>query len=120
MGLIKWILTLALAAVLVVAGVAAYAYFTDYAVEATVTEKGEDSKGPYIVLTPKLYDASYRHYLDRNSWSAVCQGNYVLFNVKSQHYALYTKDPQEGGELVYDSDRGLVNTGAAFSCAAFG
>lgn len=117
MGIIKLVSSILALAVLVIVGIAGYAYVTDYAVEAEVTEKGSDAEGRYIILTPQLYPYPYKQYLDQSSWSAVCEGNYVLFNVRSQHYALYTK---EGGELVYDSDRGLVNTGAAMSCAIVG
>lgn len=100
--------------ILAVIGLGAYLYFTDYAAQASITDKGTDAQGDYVVVTPKLWPAyHYAQHLDSNTAAFVCKGYQVDFHVNTKHYLVY----DASHTLVYDSDQGLVNQGAALRCA---
>src|SRR5581483_2044957 len=101
--------------VLAIVGVAAYLYFTDYGAQASVTGKGSDAQGDYVVVTPKLWPSYHlTQHLDSNTAAFVCTGYQVTFHVNTHHYLVYDRS----GTLVYDSDTGLQNAGAVARCAA--
>ncbi len=114
MGLLKGIFTIVAVVVLAVVGIGAYLYFTDYAAQATVTERGSD----HVVVTPKLLPSyHYRVALDSTTASVVCVGYQVEFHVNT--HALKVTDAT--GVVVYEKDangRETKNTGAALRCGA--
>lgn len=114
MGLLKGIFTLVAVLVLAVVGIGAYLYFVDYEARATVTDKGEDSGGEYVVVTPKLlpfYD--HKAYLDDETAPFVCVGYEVKLRVQTQVYQVF----DAAGDLIYDSKTGDRNTIGALRCA---
>lgn len=103
MGLLKWIGRLLGLFVLAVVFLGAYLYFTDAAVEATVTEAGSN----YAVVTPKLLPSyHYRVDLDSTTASVVCKGYQVEFRIQSKD--LIVRDA--GGDIVYSEKEGRKTT----------
>lgn len=117
MGLFKWIGRLVGLALLAVVFLGAYLYFTDAAVEATVTERGSD----YAVVTPKLVPTwDYRVALDPSVARVVCEGYEVEFHVQSHDLIIY-KDKGKPSEVVVYSDVGgkkTQNTNENLRCGA--
>lgn len=114
MGLIKGIFTVVGLIVLAVVGIAAYLWFTDYEAQATITGKGEDSNGPYVVITPKLFPRDIQQTVTSDQASFICVGYKVTYRIQTGHYQVFAED----GTLVYDSEQGLVNTAEALRCGA--
>lgn len=109
-GVVKIVFSIVGLLILAVIGLGAYLYFTDYAAQATVTEK----QGNDVTITPKLWPGyHYKTTLDSNTAAFVCKGYQVSFHVNTHHYLVY----DAAGALVYDSEKGLVNQGAALRCA---
>lgn len=102
--------------VLAVVGLSAYLWFTDYEAQATVTQKGSDAGGSYIILRPKLVPTDIRQDLDRQSWEFVCEGYGVTYRIQTERYQV--RDTQ--GRLVYDSEEGLTDAFAPVRCATLG
>lgn len=105
MGLIKIVASIVGLLILAVIGLAAYLYFTDYEAEGTITEKGSDSSGNYVVIRPKMIPYDYRQALDANAARFVCEGYAVTYRIQSGHYTVSNED----GKLIYDSNEGLVD-----------
>jgi len=116
MGLIKIVLSIVGLLILAVIGLAAYLYFTDYEADGTITQKGKDSEGDYIVLRPRLIPYDHSQHLDGNVAQFVCQGYEVTFRLQSHHYRVL--DGQ--GRLVYDSEEGLTDLFTPTRCAVLG
>lgn len=118
MGLIGTIFKIVALVVLIIIGLGAYLYFTDYAANATVTSRssqtecGADSNC-WVEITPAIYPYHYRKSLDTQTWSVVCVGYKVTFQVQTQHYQVFDKS----SVLVYDSVKGLQNGAATARCA---
>lgn len=93
------------ALILLAAGLSAYLYLTDYGVEATVTEKGQDEESRYIELTTRLGGLSLRHDVPPEQWTTIQAGNFVVYHINTQRVLVYTS---ENGSLIYDSDAKLV------------
>lgn len=74
-------------------------YAMDYGMGATVTDKGQDSQGRYIVLTTDLLGIEVTRYLPATQWAAVQEGFYVVYHVKSGHTEVYAS---EGGRLIWE------------------
>ncbi|HWG90849.1 MAG TPA: hypothetical protein VNZ52_08395 [Candidatus Thermoplasmatota archaeon] len=118
MGLFKWILIGLGLVVLLTAGTGAYLYFSDYAAEATVTEKGTDDSGQrYVIVTPKLYPYPVKVSVSSQEYEVICKDYFVLYRIQSGHTQVYSR---EGGSLIYETGRGIVDTGAAARCALTG
>lgn len=116
MGLIGILAKVVVLVVLSVVALGAYLYFTDYEAEATVTEKGRDANGDYVVLRPKVIPRDFKHHLDGSAASFVCEGYGVTYRIQTGHYVV--RDAE--GDLVYDSDTGLGNTALLKTCGALG
>lgn len=116
MGLVGLALKIVGALVLVLVALGAYLYFTDYAVEGTVTSKGRDSGGDYVVVTPKLFPRDIRQDIDSQSAQFVCEGYGVSYRVQSGHYQVRDRE----GRLIYDSTEGLTDTFSPIRCALLG
>jgi len=101
--------------VLVFVGVGAYLYFTDYTASATVTQHSSDSGGYYVVATTKVLGQDFKKYLSQVEWKALCVGDFVQFAVQSHHVVIGDK---EGGRIIYDSQKGLVDSSLARPCTA--
>ena len=114
MGLIKGIFTILGILVLALVGLAAFLWFTDYEAEATVTDKGQDAEGHYIVVTPSLFSYDVRHPLTSDQASFVCIGYRVTYRIQTGYFQVF----DDRDVLVYDSENGLQNTGAALRCGA--
>ena len=116
MGLVKIVLTLVGVLILAVVGLAAYLYFTDYGAQASITGKGSDARGDYVLVTPKLWPSYHlTQRLDANTAAFVCTGYQVTFHVNTHHTLVY----DGAGTLVYDSAKsGVQNPGAVARCAA--
>lgn len=92
--------------VLVLVGLGAYLYFVDYEVEATITEKGQDAKGHYIVLTPTTVPYHLRTDLDPDAARFVCEDYRVTYRLQSGYTEVYDRQ----GRLVWDSENGVNDT----------
>ncbi len=103
MGLIGGIAKIVGIVVLVLVGATAYLYFTDYAVEATITEKSSDNNGNYIVVTPKLVQYDVRKDVDAEAAAFVCVGYKVTYAVQSGFTEVFDRK----GTPVWDSVNGL-------------
>jgi len=116
MGLVGRIVSIAVFVVVVAAALGGFLYLRDAAVTATITDKGSDADGAYVVVTPRLYPTDIKQYVDANAADFVCVGYQVEYHVRSGHYLVY----DQNGGLVYDSNDGLVNAGEALRCLASG
>lgn len=116
MGLVGLLLKIVGVLILALIGIAAFLYFTDYAVEGTITEKGNDSNGAYVVIRPKIIPYDYKQTIDANSAQFVCKGYEVRYQVQSGRYVV--SDGQ--GRTVYDSESGLSDAFAPVRCSLLG
>lgn len=114
MGLVKGIFTVLGFLVLVLVGLAAYLWFTDYEVEATISDKGRDAGGDYVVVTPRLIPYDVKHVIDAEEATFVCEGYQVKYRVQTQRVRVF----DDRDVLVYDSDSGLQNEGSLLRCGA--
>jgi hypothetical protein len=114
MGLIKGIFTILGILVLALVGIAAYLWFTDYEASATVTDKGQDDEGPYIVFTQKVLRRDLKYHVTSEQASFICVGYKVAYRVQTGHYQVF----DDRDALVYDSEEGLRNASAAIRCGA--
>lgn len=115
-GLIKLVISIVGLLILAVVGLAAYLYFTDYEADGTITEKGRDGEGDYVVIKPRLLPYDVKQHVDSNAAQFICQGYQVTFKVQSQHYRVL--DTQD--RVIYDSQEGLTDLFAPTRCALLG
>jgi hypothetical protein len=118
-GLLGIAFKIVAAVVLIVVGLGAFLYFTDYEAKATITETGRDGGGSYAVVTPRIapfYD--HKQKLDDQSAQFVCEGYEVTFRLQTRALKVYDRD----GDLVYDSTRAapLSPTADLVRCGALG
>lgn len=78
--------------------VGAIAYAADYGVEATITEKGQDSDGYYVVATTHIGGIDVKRHLSYTEWLGVQEGYFVIHHINSGTVEVYTS---EGGTLVW-------------------
>ena len=117
MGLIKIVFTIIAILVLAVVGIGAYLYFTDYQAQATITDKGSDANGPFVVVTPKLLPRThFRQAVPSDMADFVCVGYQVLFHMNTHTYRVF----DQAQTVVYDSATGQKNIAAAARCASGG
>ena len=122
MGLLKIVFRVVALVVLVVIGLGAFLYFSDYDAKATVTDRGSDAQGDFVTVTPKLlpgYHYTY-HFTSSDDQYApyVCKGYNVDFHVQTHKMRVTTSS----GTVVYDSQQqpGIGTLGAALRCSALG
>lgn len=116
MGLVGLVLKIVGVLILALVGLAAFLYFTDYAVEGEITEKGSDSSGSYVVIRPKLIPYDYKQAIDSNSAQFVCEGYQVTYRIQSGHYVVADRS----GRTVYDSEDGLTDAFSPIRCNLLG
>lgn len=116
MGLLKVIFSVVGLLVLAVVGLGAYLYFTDYEASGTVTEKGSDENGDYVVIRPKLIPYDVKQSVDGSAAQFVCVGYQVTFRIQTEHYQVLDR----AGRLVYDSEEGLTDAFSPTRCALLG
>lgn len=116
MGLLGGIVKLLVIILLAVVGLAAYLYFTDFEAEGTITDKGTDSGGDYVVIKPKLLLKPITQHIDSNAAQFLCEGYHVGYRVQSKHYTV----SDAGGRVVYDSETGLNDALTPTRCAVLG
>jgi hypothetical protein len=88
----------ALAVVLLILGGLGLLYATDYGLEATVTQKGSDDRGHFIVATTKLLGVQVRRDVPVNQWLGLSVGNFLVYHIQSGHVTVYDR---EGGSVLY-------------------
>lgn len=116
MGLVKVVFKVVGILVLAVIGLAAFLWFTDYEADATVTEKGRDAGGDYVVIRPRLIPKDFQQHVDAQAAQFVCVDYKVTYRVQTQHYRVL--DTQ--GRLVYDSESGLNDAFSPIRCSTLG
>lgn len=116
MGLLKVVFSIVGLLVLAIVGLGAYLYFTDYEASGTVTEKGSDESGNYVVIRPKLLPYDVKQTVDASAAQFVCVGYQVTFRIQTEHYRVL----DDRGRLVYDSQDGLTNAFSPTRCALLG
>lgn len=116
MGLLGLVLKIVGIVILAVIGIAAYLWFTDYAAEATITQKGSDSTGSYVIIRPDLIPYDYRQALDANSAQFVCTGYRVEYRIQSGSYTVFDRE----GDPVYSSEGVRPDPLEAVRCSALG
>lgn len=117
-GLLGIVFKVVAAIVLIVVGIGAYLYFTDYEAKATITETGKDAGGPYAVVTPGL--APWIHHkasIPSEIAPFVCKGYHVRFHLQTRDLRVFDAAEKT---LVYDSKTGEVNKVEALRCASGG
>lgn len=114
-GLLGTIVKVVGAVLLVLIGLGAYLWFSDYGAQATVTDRSAQCPPGEIEVTPKLWP-SYHHLarLDCGVWPFVCEGFEVTFHVQTKEYAVEDKS----GRVVYDSRTGEADTVGLARCGA--
>lgn len=114
MGIVSLVAKVVGALVLVVVGLGAFLYFTDYEAQATVTQTGKDGSGHYAIIVPRLAPFyEHRAALDSQSAQFVCEGYQVTFRLQSQAFRVFD---ETGRVLVYDSEDGLQAQDATLRC----
>jgi hypothetical protein len=114
MGLFRLLFTLVAAVVLIVVGIGAYLYFTDYAAKATITDRGSACPPGSITITPALLPSyHYATTLDCSIFPFVCKGYDVTYHVQTKQYQV-----KSGDKVVYDSATGQKDTVGLAQCAA--
>lgn len=111
MSIIGKILVFVLASILLAGCFVAYLYFTDYGVEAVITDKGSDSKGKWVEATTKIGGFKVKQYLEEQgfqgtfAWYMVQEGNFVVYNIKSGRLRLWENEQsyRNGEDPVYDT-----------------
>lgn len=116
MGLLGTVFKIVALVVLAVIGLGAFLYFTDYGAEATITEKGRDAEGDYVVLKPRLIPYEVKQRLDGQSAQFVCEGYGVTYHIQTEKYQV--RDGE--GRVVYDSEAGLTSAFSPARCALLG
>ena len=99
------------AALVMLGALGAYLYFTDYGVEATITDKGSDDKGDWVEATTVIGGFKTKQYLDTSgyqgafAWNAVQEGNFVVYNIQSGRLRMWQSESDYRSEKspVYDS-----------------
>lgn len=76
----------------------ALGYASDYGVEATITEKGQDGGGYYVIATTEIGGLDTQRYLGQTQWALIQEGHFVVYHVRSGTIEVYTS---EGGSLLY-------------------
>ena len=104
MGLFKVITSILGLLALAIIGLGAYLYFTDYAVEGTIVERGSDANGSYVVVSLKTIPRDVQQSVDANAARFLCEGYEVSYRVQSQ----FTEVRDRNGRPIYNSDDGLL------------
>lgn len=76
----------------------AIAYGSDYGVEGTITDKGRDAEGCFVIVTTKIGGVDVQRHLSCMKAAFVQRGFFVVYHVQSGTTEVYTS---EGGDLVY-------------------
>jgi hypothetical protein len=93
-------------------GFAAYLYFTDYGVEAKITDKSDNINNKWVEATTIIGGFKIKQSLDNagfigglTSWNAVQDGNFIIYNIKSGHLRMWTNENsyRNGDSPLYDS-----------------
>ena len=117
MGLIGIVLKVAGAIVLVVVGIAAYLYFTDYEARATITDRSATSPC-FAVVTPRLAPwIDYRAELSCDEARFVCEDYQVRYRVQTKAFKVLAQD---GRTIVYDSQNSSLPVASALDCNRLG
>ncbi len=78
--------------------IAGVAYLTDAPVEATITEKGSNDEGRYVVATTHIGGLEIIRYLPAHEWAIIQPGNHLVYHIQSGTLKIYTT---EGGMLIW-------------------
>jgi hypothetical protein len=116
MGLIGLVVKILGVLILAVVAIGAFLWFTDYEAEATITDKGRDAEGDYIVLRPKIYPRDVTHHIDAEAAQFVCEGYQVGYRLQTKHTTV--RDAE--GRVVYDSENGLTDLFSPIRCSGLG
>lgn len=87
--------------VVVLVGLGAAGLAVSYAsggVKATVTDKGQDDNGRYVVVTTDTGGLEFQRYLPLHDWIHVEKGHHVVYHAHSGVTEIYT---WEGGPLIW-------------------
>lgn len=114
MGLIKGIFTVIGFLVLVLVGLGAYLWFTDYEVEAAISDKGRDAEGDYVIVTPRILSYDVRQPIGSDDAAFVCVGYKVTYRIQTERFRVF----DDRDVLVYDSATGLEDQTALIRCGA--
>ncbi|HET6405309.1 MAG TPA: hypothetical protein VFH78_11735 [Candidatus Thermoplasmatota archaeon] len=112
MGLFGGILKVGGLLVLALVGLGAFLYFTDYAAQGEIVEKGRDAEGQYVVIQPRYVPYEITKHLDSRSADFVCEGYQVIYRLQTGRYTV--SDGQ--GRIVYDSESGLTDLFSPIRC----
>ncbi len=107
MGLIGRVFSLIGFLVLVLVGLGAYLYFTDYEVDATVTSRESDGSTNFITVTPNKFPYDVKQEVNNEAYQFVCEGYAVKYRVASGFTSVYDRE----NDLVWDSENGLNDIG---------
>jgi len=80
------------------AAIALLFYAADYGLEATITSKGNDGGGRFVIATTDIGSIDSKHYLPLVQWTTIQPGNYVVYHVRSGGIEVYS---EEGGKQLW-------------------
>ncbi len=86
-------------------------YFTDYGVEAKITNKGSDDKGDWVEATTVIGGFKIKQYLDTSgfagaaSFQIVQKGNFIVYNINSGRLRMWSNEQsyRDDKTPLYDS-----------------
>lgn len=116
MGLLGTIFKVIGAILLVLVGLGAYLYFTDYEAQASVTDRSQACSGGAgtITVTPDLAPTLHHELaLDCDVWQVVCVGYDVTYRVQTKHTIVKQDD-----RVLYDSKTGEKDVLGLARCGA--
>lgn len=114
MGLVGTVFKVVAAVVLVAIGLFSYLYFTDYAAQASVTDRSTDCPPGEIEVTPKLMpNVHHKLALDCDVHRVVCTGFDVTYQLQTKRTIV-----RDGDRVLYDSKTGEKDVGGLLACGA--
>lgn len=108
--LVKKVIGLAVLAVVLVVGVGAALFASDYGVEADLIEKScggpgsfvhAASQSPYVVAKTRLGGFERRVVLSLEKCLAIPDDAYIVYHIRSQRMVVFES---KGGPCIYDTD----------------
>jgi cytochrome c-type biogenesis protein CcmE len=103
-GIVGKILGLLLLVAVLLVSTVVFLYATDYAVEATVTDKNCQSQPATVTVQTKFGGLVETVPVTATECFVIQKGNFVEYHIQSKRTVIYERDPATGGRCVYDTE----------------
>lgn len=114
MGLFGIVWKVVAAVVLLVVGLGAYLYFTDYEAKATVTDRSAQCPPGLVEVTPRILPTLRQNVeLSCDVWRVVCVGFDVGYHLQTKRTIV-----KDGDRVLYDSATGEKDVAGLAQCGA--